>query len=240
MSSEAITISADAAGLGHHGHVAHQFDDAAQQKHAGILGMWTFLATEVLFFGAIFVSYAIFRSAYHTAFTAGTHQLDRVVGLINTCVLLCSSLSMALGVHAAATSRRKALIGWLIVTMIFGTAFLGVKAYEYSTEWHHGLVPVLKWEYGADHPFTGHDGTVLAGREIDRLKLFFVFYFTMTALHALHMIVGLGVLATLVVMAWRGKFSAAYHNPVEISGLYWHFVDIVWVFLYPMLYLLLH
>ncbi len=206
-----------------HATFAHQFDDASQQTEAGLLGMWTFLITEVLFFGGMFTGYAVYRSAFPAAFAEASLHLDYVVGGVNTAVLLLSSLTMALAVHASQTGRRRSLIVFLIATMILGAAFLGVKVFEYAHKYHEHLIP---------GPAFVHEGP-----HASQVELFFSFYFAMTGMHALHMIIGLGILAVLVVMAWRGRFSPEYHAPVVISGLYWHFVDIVWIFLYPLLYL---
>lgn len=208
------------------GHVAAHFDDAEQQFEASQLGMWTFLATEVMFFGGLFLVYAIYRAAYPQAFAEGSHHLDLVLGAVNTGVLLCSSLSMALAVRAAQLSQRRQLMLFLILTILFGTAFLGVKAFEYYEKYHDHLMPLLglpfQWE----------------GENANQVRLFFGLYFAMTGFHALHMILGIGVLLVLLVLSWRGWFSSEYYTPVEMVGLYWHFVDIVWVFLYPLLYLI--
>ena len=207
-----------------HGLVAHQFDDMAQQRDAGLLGMWAFLVTEVLFFGGLFTGYTVYRIAYHDGFVIGSHHLDYLLGGANTAVLLLSSLTMALAVHASQTGRRRSLIAYLLSTMILGATFLGVKYVEYSEKFAHHLVP---------GPHFMHEGP-----QAQHVELFMGFYFAMTGMHALHMLIGMGILGTLVVMAWRGRFSPAYHAPVVVSGLYWHFVDIVWIFLYPLLYLI--
>lgn len=210
-------------------HIAHHFVDADQQHEAGTLGMWVFLVTEIMFFGGIFAGYAIYRGLYLPAFEFGSRLLDIKLGATNTAVLIASSLTMALAVHSAQTGKRKALIWFLLLTMLFGATFLGIKGFEYAHKWEHFLVPGLRFAPTEAMP---------AGVTIPNLQLFFCFYFFMTALHALHMIIGLGIMTVLVIMAWRGRFSADYYAPVEISGLYWHFVDIVWIFLFPLLYLI--
>lgn len=202
-----------------------QFDDPGQQQLAATLGMWTFLATEVLFFGGMFISYAVYRHWYSDVWAAASRELDMLLGAINTGVLLTSSLTMALAVHAAQTGRQKALIRNLSLTMLFGTVFLGIKAYEYLHKWHEHHVPGAHFQWEQASP---------AGPA----ELFFTFYFTMTGVHALHMVVGIGVLTVLIVQAGRGRFHEDYYTPVENTGLYWHFVDIVWVFLFPLLYLI--
>ena len=213
----------------HPPYLAHHFANIGQQFEAGTLGMWVFLVTEIMFFGGIFAGYAIYRGLYLPAFEFGSRLLDIKLGATNTAVLIASSLTMALAVHSAQTGKRKALIWFLLLTMLFGATFLGIKGFEYAHKWEHFLVPGLRFAPTEALP---------AGVTIPNLQLFFCFYFFMTALHALHMIIGLGIMTVLVVMAWRGRFSADYYAPVEISGLYWHFVDIVWIFLFPLLYLI--
>jgi cytochrome c oxidase subunit 3 len=205
--------------------LAPQFDDLEQQHEASSLGMWVFLATEIMFFGGLFTGYTIYRSLYLLAFEAGSRLLNVGFGAANTAVLICSSFTMALAVQAAQMGRRKTLIAFLLCTMVLGLVFLVIK---FFFEWHHEyvehLVPGINFAYSSLHS--------------PHLELFFCFYFFMTGLHALHMVVGVGVLSVLVIMAWRGRFSAERWNPVEMSGLYWHFVDIVWIFLFPLLYLI--
>jgi len=203
--------------------LAHQFDDLAQQYEASNLGMWAFLLTEVMFFGGLFVGYTVYRTAYLAGFIVGSQHLNVLLGTLNTAVLLSSSLTMALAVHAAQVGQTRLLSRFVLLTMLLGLVFLGIKGYEYSLEYHESLVPALKFVY--------------TGSYAPQVKLFMVFYFVMTSLHALHMLIGLSLLTVLVVLSWRGRFSAAYHTPVEVIGLYWHFVDIVWIFLYPLLYL---
>ncbi|HZR82239.1 MAG TPA: cytochrome c oxidase subunit 3 [Candidatus Binatia bacterium] len=205
-------------------YVAHHFDDAEQQFEASTLGMWIFLATEVLFFGGALSAFAYYYWQNADAFEAASNHLDLVAGTINTAVLLSSSLSMVLAVHAAQTAGRGRQIFWLLVTFALGAAFLGIKTYEYAHKFHEGLVPGPFFRY--------------AGPNAPQHEMFISFYFALTGLHALHMIIGLGIMGTLTVLSWRGWFSPAYFTPVEVSGLYWHFVDIVWIFLFPLLYLL--
>jgi cytochrome c oxidase subunit III len=203
--------------------LAHQFDDPAQQHAASSLGMWAFLLTEIMFFGGLFVGYTVYRTAYPAGFIAGSQHLDVLLGTLNTAVLISSSLTMALSVHAAQMGHRQLLTRFLLLTMLLGLVFLGIKGYEYWHKYHESLVPGIRFTYDGPYP--------------SQVQLFLVFYFLMTGLHALHMVIGLGLLTTLAVLAWRGVFSPAYSTPVEIIGLYWHFVDIVWIFLYPLLYL---
>ena len=203
---------------------AHQFEDAGQQHHASWLGMWVFLATEVMFFGGLFASYTFCRSSYPDAFAAASNRLDIALGAINTAVLITSSLTMAMAVHSSESGRNKAIVRYLLLTMLLGTVFLGIKFYEYYQKYVEHHIPGPSFAFPA--PYT------------QQAKMYFTLYFAMTGLHAVHMIVGCGLLTVLIVMAWRGRFTPEYHSPVEISGLYWHFVDIIWIFLYPLLYLI--
>ena len=209
--------------------VAHQFEAPEQQREADTLGMWTFLVTEIMFFGGLFASYAIYRSLHPHAFEIGSHLLEVKFGATNTAVLICSSLTMAMAIHSAQTGKSKStIITYLIITVLLGLTFIGVKLYF---EWYHDylehIVPgidfIARPEWGADAP---------------QVQMLMVFYFFMTGLHALHMVIGLGILTVLVVMAARGRFSPRYYAPLDISGLYWHFVDIIWIYLFPLLYLI--
>ena len=204
--------------------LAHQFDSLEQQRDASTFGMWVFLATEVLFFGVLFATYAIYRAWYADAFAAASHELLIWAGTINTVVLITSSLTMALGVHAAQTGDRRRLLRFLSATMILGTMFLGIKAYEYYTGFHEGHLP--------------GPGFLFEPKHVEHAQIFFSLYYLMTGLHALHMIIGLGVMAVMLWLSWRGTITDEYYAPIEISGLYWHFVDIVWIFLFPLLYLI--
>ena len=208
-----------------HPALAHHFDSMAQQTEATTLGMWVFLATEVLFFGGLFATYAIYRVWYPEAFAAASHSLDVTLGTVNTVVLITSSLTMALAVHAAQLGQRKLLMTFLILTMILGAMFLGIKSVEYYHKFaeHHVPGPGFQFE---ERDYVRH------------AQLFFSLYFVMTGLHALHMIIGIGIMLVMLWWAWNGTITAQYSSPIEISGLYWHFVDIVWIFLFPLLYLL--
>jgi cytochrome c oxidase subunit 3 len=195
-----------------------------QQYEASLLGMWAFLITEIMFFGGLFASYAIYRALYSEGFAEASHHLDVMLGGINTAVLICSSLTMALAVHGAQVGNRKVLIQFLIITILLGLVFVGIKIVEYSHKFEDHLIPGIKFIYAG--PNAGH------------VQLFFLLYFIMTGIHALHMVIGVGVLTALLIRASRGRFSPEYYAPVELTGLYWHFVDIVWIFLFPLLYLI--
>ena len=207
----------------HHGALAHHFETLAQQREANTLGMWLFLATEVLFFGALFAAYLVYRSAYPAAFSAASGELDVVRGTVNTIILLTSSLTMVLAVHAAEIRDRRRMILMMAATAGLALLFLGIKATEYYTEYVHELIPGFNfaWE----------------GAGAGQVELFYVLYFVMTAIHAIHMIIGLVIMAGMIFYGWRGGYEADT-MPVERFGLYWHFVDIVWIFLFPLLYLI--
>jgi len=209
----------------HHPALKHHFENMEQQKEAGTLGMWVFLLTEIMFFGGLFLAYVIFRTKYFDGFVVGSHELDVTLGGINTVVLILSSLTMALAVYYSQTGNRRLLIFFLFVTLVLGLVFLGIKAEEYSHKFEHHLFP------GPGFQWSGEPGVG------DQVRLFLWIYFAMTGLHALHMIIGAVMLLFLIYFAWRGKYSPEYHAPVELGGLYWHFVDIVWIFLFPLLYL---
>jgi cytochrome c oxidase subunit 3 len=194
------------------------------QREASSLAMWMFLATEVLFFGGMFTAYVVYRSIYRRAFEGASNLLDIRLGAFNTAVLILSSLTMALAVWAASLGKRNWIILFLVATILLGGTFLGVKVVEYAQKFEHHEVP-------------GPHFVVPEGLP-PQSELFFSLYFCMTGLHALHMIIGIGLLTWLIVKARRGAFSAQYDTPVDLVGLYWHFVDIVWIFLFPLLYLL--
>jgi cytochrome c oxidase subunit 3 len=203
----------------------HQFDSAEQQHEATTLGMWVFLVTEVLFFGGLFLAYSVYRWAYPAAFLSASASLDWKLGALNTAVLIGSSLTMALAVQGAQLGKRRMQIVFLILTIVLGAAFLGVKAVEYGDKFEHHHVPGPSFHFDE-------------GSDPEHAQIFFSLYFAMTGMHAVHMVIGIGLLTWLLVLAWKGRFGPAYYNPVEVTGLYWHFVDIVWIFLFPLLYLL--
>lgn len=269
----------------------HQFEDMHQQEESVSIGMWAFLAQEIMFFGGLFTAYLVFRWRFPMAFAAGSNHLDEFMGGLNTLVLIVSSLTMALTVYYAQKGNRTLQVVMIVLTMLFGATFLGVKAIEYTDKYNHGLVPVTGWnkkvkedvsaphvteqdctqvghgdgddhyvnpkgefqwkdcslvKLAQDHNYLTEDekigyftnGEIDANKFRDKVRLFYYIYFVMTGLHALHMIIGLGVMLWLLWKAWIGTFGPKYYAPVEISGLYWHFVDIVWIFLFPLLYLL--
>jgi len=225
---------------GPHGrrHPAHQFDSMEQQKESSTLGMWVFLVTEIMFFGGLFTTYVVYRNMYPDSFAAASSTLNVTWGALNTAVLIGSSLTMVLAIWAAQVNWRKGIVLFLLATMFLGTVFLGVKAIEYTDKFREHHVPGQTFNFVLENT---HEASVLAAKDPlyqRHTQLFFSLYFIMTGLHATHMIVGIGILAVLIVYSWRGKFDSEYFNPLEMTGLYWHFVDIIWIFLFPLLYLL--
>lgn len=217
----------------------HHFDDMDQQREATTLGMWAFLATEIMMFGGLFFVYTLYRWSYPEAYAIGSHHMNWQLGAINTGVLLVSSLTMAMAVHSAALRDKKKLCMYLIVTFILGLTFLVVKYFEWSHDFHIGLVPALNWNYYDQAKNFGELADLRAlGVSPDNIKMFFVIYFCMTGLHAIHMIIGLIMLGVFLNMSRKDAFTTGNDQPIELGGLYWHLIDIIWVFLYPLLYLI--
>jgi cytochrome c oxidase subunit III len=200
-----------------------QFATLAQEREVATLGIWLFLATEVLFFGGMLTSYLTYRMLYSDGFAAAGQHTKIVIGSVNTAVLLTSSLFMALAVRAAKLGRQHRIILWLVLTAALGLLFEGLKGLEYYKEYEEHLVPGLNFLFPEPHAKAA--------------ELFFLLYFVLTAIHALHLLIGLGVISVMIALTARGRFNSAYHTPIEVTGLYWHFVDIVWIFLYPLIYL---
>ncbi len=237
------------------GELYGQFQTLEQQKESSTLGMWIFLVTEVLFFGGMFLTYAINRHEYFTAFGVGSNTLDITLGTVNTIVLIMSSFTMAMAVWSAQTGKKKLVPLFLILTLTLGCVFLGIKFVEYKQKFDHHLVPGRSFDvwYRVNHPTPADDPKAIAleREELEKAtvstndpdinshaQLYFSLYFAMTGLHALHMIVGAGLIIWLIRVSLRGRFTPQYNTPVEIVGLYWHFVDIVWIYLFPLLYLI--
>ncbi|HKV26269.1 MAG TPA: cytochrome c oxidase subunit 3 family protein [Candidatus Acidoferrum sp.] len=210
------------------GELYGHFQTMEQQKDSATLGMWIFLSTEILFFGGMFLTYSINRQAYPGVFADASRTLDLTLGTLNTTVLIASSLTMALAVWSAQTGKKKLIPMFLVLTLILGCVFLGIKGIEYHAKYVEHHIPGL--------PFQFEPGSTAATNA--HAELFFSLYFGMTGLHALHMVVGVGLLLWLLSQSLKGRFTAEYHTPVENVGLYWHFVDIVWIYLYPLLYLI--
>jgi len=198
------------------------FHSMDQQLEASTLGMWVFLVTEVMFFGGLFMAYLVYRNMYPHAWLEASHELNWKLGGLNTVVLICSSITMALAVRAAMIGNRGQQLINIALTSILGATFLVVKFFEYKAKFEHHLVPGPHFNPALEQG----------------MQIFFSLYFIMTGIHALHMVIGLGIMAYIFIKAWRGEYNSEYFAPVEVSGLYWHFVDIVWIFLFPLLYLL--
>ena len=224
---------ADAHAAAHAGappELRHHFTDLGAQKEASSLGMWVFLVTEVLFFGGMFLAYAIYRETYKVAFEGASNLLDLRLGATNTVVLIVSSLTMALAVWASQLGRKNLTTTFLLLTMALGTVFLGIKYLEYKQKFDRHEVP-------GPHFVVPHDEETHQPLP-KQSEMFFALYFCMTGLHAAHMVIGFGLLTWLLVKTRKNEFSVRYNTPVDLVGLYWHFVDIIWIFLFPLLYLL--
>lgn len=208
---------------------AIQFETLHQQREAGLLGMWIFLATELMIFGGLLTAYAIYRAEYPAEFKEGSKHLNLLIGAVNTVVLLTSSLTMALAVRAAQVGLRKRTVWLLLLTAALGAAFMGLKAVEYYSDYKENLMPGVAFQ-----PKEWSD----KGLVPEHVELFLILYYFMTLLHAVHLTIGIVLLMIIAHLAWRGKFSPSSYGGVEASGLYWHFIDIVWIFLLPLLYLI--
>jgi cytochrome c oxidase subunit 3 len=230
MDSQVVVINGDVRNPA----LLHHFAEPQQQRDAASLGMWIFLATEVMFFGGLFCAYLIYRLKYFGEFAAASQTLSWRLGATNTAVLICSSLTVVLAVWAVQHAKRTLLLSSLVLTILLGFAFLGIKAVEYSEKFekHHVPGPAFQFE------------NVKVPGQPDRLanpahaQIYFSLYFVMTGLHALHMVIGIGLFFWLLYAAWKGRFTPEYNTPLEMGGLYWHFVDIVWIYLFPLLYLI--
>lgn len=231
-----------------HGHPAlqHHFENMEQQREAGTLGMWIFLVTEIMFFGGMFLAYTLYRSLFPASFASASNHLDIKLGALNTGVLILSSFTMAMAVYFTQVGNRRWQIICLALTLALGLTFLGVKAVEYRDKYTDHLIPGRlipsnKFDPKVqveDEPLDHHKLHLLPGATLPQVEMFYWIYFAMTGMHALHMIIGAGLLTFLLIYSIKGRFDPEYHSPVEVIGLYWHFVDIVWIFLFPLLYLL--
>ena len=208
----------------HNPALQHHFADMEQQQQAATMGMWVFLITEIMFFGGMFLAYMVYRYMYYAAFVAGSQAMDFWYGTINTIVLICSSLTMALAVRASQVGQRKALVALLIVTMLFGCAFMGIKAIEYTSHFHEHQLPGRFYRFEAV--------------QLPGASMYWSLYFLMTGLHGLHVLVGMTVLSVILYRTIHGYYSSHYYLGIELAGLYWHLVDLIWIFLFPLLYLI--
>jgi len=222
-----LSHSTEAAAV-HHAELQAPYRDLDQQRETATLGMFVFLLTELMMFGGLFCAYLVYRTLYFPSFLEASRHMDLTIGAVNTAVLICSSLTMALGVQAAQQGRRKTIVLCLLLTLLFGGAFLVLKGVEYHHHWAVHEVPGINFEVSSSVPLV----------DVGKVQLFFVLYFIMTGLHALHMLIGLGLVTWITIEAGKGRYTPEYHNPVENVGLYWHFVDLVWIYLFPLLYLI--
>ena len=210
----------------------HHFADMEQQRETSTFGMWMFLLTEIMFFGGLFCAYLVYRASYYQAFVEGSQKMNIMLGATNTAVLICSSLTMALAVRAVQTGKSKAFVALLLLlTMAFGFGFLGIKGVEYHEHWTNHEFPGPHFHFQTDDPARPATDPV-------HTEIYFSLYWAMTGLHALHMIIGIGLVTWILIVATRGGYSPSYYSPVENVGLYWHFVDLVWIYLFPLLYLI--
>lgn len=224
----ATTLTDHAGEHEHHGPVNgvyHHYEDIHQQNESYVIGMWTFLVTEVMFFGALFVVYALYRWFYQDTFYAASHHLSREMGGFNTVVLLVSSFTMVMAVHFTQLKKRRAVLISLALTLACAFTFLVVKYFEYSEKIHHNLVPGPHFVWNEANP--------------NAAQLFFSLYFTMTGLHGIHVLAGILVIGALMLFHWKGWTAVTEdYLPTEMVALYWHFVDLVWIFLFPLYYLI--
>jgi cytochrome c oxidase subunit 3 len=222
-------------------HLQHHFETPEQQFDAGKLGIWLFLATEILLFGGLFCAYAIYRANHPEIFLYAHQFLDKVLGGTNTVILLCSSLTMAWAVRASQLGQRKLLITLLSLTLLGGFGFMGIKYVEYKAKWEHGLLPGTHFapheEAANDSPPGEGVKPPAHGKRPSNVQIFFGIYFLMTGLHGIHVLAGMGAITWILVRSARGEFGPDYFTPVDFVGLYWHLVDLIWIFLFPLLYL---
>jgi cytochrome c oxidase subunit III len=233
-----------AAEHGHSPHLHHQFESVKQQADAGNLAMWLFILTEVMFFGGLFTVYMVYRNWYYRAFVAASHQLDWKLGAINSVLLITSSFTMALAVRNAQLRKKSALILFLVVTFVLGFVFLGIKGTEYKEKWEKHHFPgshysVQSFVNPSSDPVAVAAGDKPLPLDIARkTEVYFSLYFAMTGLHALHMLIGMGIILFMIFRARSDAYTTGNAAYVEYFGMYWHFVDIIWIFLFPLLYLI--
>ncbi len=238
MESQVTTVEHGAAEHTHGPELLHHFDTANQQREAASFGMWIFLVTEVMFFGGLFVAYLLYRGWYYEAFVAASKTCNIYLGTFNTVVLIGSSLTMATAVWASQKGYRKLLCLCILATMGLGATFLGIKSIEYTAKWKESHVPGLKFSPASfEHPEKAGEKPLSHDLAL-KTQIYFGLYFGMTGMHAMHMIIGMGIMVFLLIKAWKGAYTTGHHTMIENFGLYWHFVDIIWIYLFPLLYLI--
>jgi cytochrome c oxidase subunit 3 len=230
----------------HEPHLAHHFEDRAQQDEAHSLGLWIFLVTEVMFFGGLFLAFTVYHVLYPEAFGIASGRLSVHWGVINTIVLLFSSFTMAMAVHSAQTGKQKKLVMFLVITFLCALGFMGIKAIEWTEKYQHHLIPGSSFAFSLDEPHGGH---VLSPQQIETMlmrdpyverhaQMFYVMYFCITGLHGIHVLIGMGLILWMILRARKREFGPRWNTPIELTGLYWHFVDVIWIYVFPLIYLI--
>jgi len=230
----------------HDPHLAHHFEDRRQQDEAHSLGLWVFLATEIMFFGGLFLAFTVYHVLYPDAFGLASRRLDVVLGVVNTVVLLVSSFTMAMAVHSAQTGRQKSLITYLSVTFLCAMAFMGIKGVEWAQKYEHHYIPGPAFHFELNDPHSGHvmsqqqvESVLMRDKFVERhAQMYFVMYFCLTGLHGIHVLIGMGVIIWMIIRARRREFTPHWNTPIELTGLYWHLVDVIWIYLFPLIYLI--
>jgi cytochrome c oxidase subunit 3 len=230
-----MAASSNAAHADHPAHLQHHFVSSEQQFDASKMGMWIFLITEILLFSGMFVAYTVYRQWHPEVFLAASDMLDWKLGGLNTIVLLASSFTVALSIHYIQKGNQKAMVINLIITLLCAATFMVVKYFEYTGKFAHGIFPGEGY-----NPFGDYHGHDMADPKYSApfMPQFFSIYYVMTGIHGFHVLVGMGVFTWLLLKARKGAFTAEYYTPIELTGLYWHLVDIIWIFLFPLLYLI--
>lgn len=235
---------------GHHDpHLAHHFEDRAQQDESHSLGLWIFLATEIMFFGGLFLAFTVYHVLYPEAFGLASSRLDVNLGVINTVVLLVSSFTMAMAVHSAQVGKRNRLLVYLAITFLCACGFMVIKGKEWTTKYEHHNIPGPSFSFKLDDPHAAETGHALTAAQQEAIlvkdpyverhaQMFFVMYFCLTGLHGFHVLCGMGIIAWMFVRARRNEFGPTWNTPIELTGLYWHLVDVIWIYLFPLIYLI--
>lgn len=247
-----MSTPASAEALSHNTHdpyLAHHFEDRQQQDESHTLGLWVFLATEIMFFGGLFLAFTVYHVVFSEAFGLASNKLAISYGVINTGVLLLSSFTMAMSVYSAQTGQKKKIIAYLAVTLLCACTFMGIKYVEWKSKFDHHLVPGPSFKFDIDDPYPAaelpadwpakREALLAADPYIERhAQMFFVMYFCITGLHGIHVLIGMGLIGWILLRAIRGEFNERWFTPVEMVGLYWHLVDVIWIYVFPLIYLI--